>query len=451
MIYGFIGDTSLLSIPAQGTFDWDVIDNGCGLLTDNAKNYFVDERCSVDGRNTRLTIMAEKAVGDLKLHFDLDRLTSAENTAYSNIGADIDFLMNIVEYLELVDGETVTSMDAHLAGDAATFGTFIADSLQVGTSVTTINVKTSTGTESSDIVDWIEFTMVIDSVEISFHLWLKTDSFMTDYPHSTVTKVIYPCDPASFINMSTYSNILEALSESAIYSNTQMDPEVIGSDHSGLVPFQTRYHNTAVGSDYNFSFGILYKGRRPSTMEAITATREALIALSITTTAVWRELFPDLFIDGAFYLVPMWDETYVLPTKTIYTSITNWGKMKSKMLEVFPGYNQTQLDANLELLTNSAAEFQISAISDPSNPVGVTSLKATFPSYVAVDATTPAWNDQTSEDRNFNLVLSDALGVALGGANINGISTEIYEGREWLIVISNFCKIYLLKPASYPV
>jgi len=452
MLYGFIEDSALLTRPSSPVVDMPSLDQGCGYLSQNIENYFVDHDVIIDPRSGRSTILSAVAEGDLKFHIDNGKVDATDASPYGAIVPELEHIMNIIEYLELIDGETVADINTHLLADAATYGAYVDGTVDMASIVTDITVReVGATTEVSHVVDWIEFGIEIGGEQLMFHLWLKGDSFLTDYPHSTITKVIYPCDPSSFLNMSSYGNVVDAVSQSDIYANALADPDVVMSDHSGMLPFETRYHNSAYASDYNFSFGLLYKGKRPSTMDAITYVRTEILALGLATEATWRGLFPDLFIDGAFYLVPMWDNKHTLPTKEIFTSIGSHKKLLDKMALVFPSYNATNMTNRLEVITTSAAEFLISSLADSSNDPTTMSLNEQFPTYMAVDATTPAWNDQDAEAQHFNERLGDAVGVALGGANVNNIPTETFDGKTWLTFISKFLKIYLLKSSSYPV
>ncbi len=449
MIYGFIEDSALLRRPATSMTQWHLLDQGCGFLTEQVDNYLVDKVFSLDNRASRLTVMAAMAEGEIRANVDSTKVNQADLPPYLLLDSVLEKWLNIIEYLTLVDGQTHQEMNDHLEADGVAYGAYIPDSLDVASQTTTVTVRVVGGTEATEVVDWVEFGMTIDGMDLHFHFWLNQNAFLADYPHSTITKLIHPCNPDKYLSMDDYGNVVDAVSRSAIFSNNEADPDVISNDHSGMFPFETRYHNPGYQTDYNFSFGLLYKGRRPTVMDAIVYTRNVILALG-EDEATWRVTFPDLFIDGAFYMVPMWDNKVTLPTKDVYTSIGSWSKLKEKMQLVFPTYDNTLMTSRLEVVTTSAIELLIASLPDGANDGAVMSLNDKFSLYLAVDATTTAWNDQTPEDKHFNERLSDVIGVALGGANVNNIPTELYAGHEWLTFVASYLKIYVLKPANYP-
>ena len=450
MIYGFIADDALLLKPTTAVVQWDALNQGCGYITEKIENYLVDRVTTIDQRPERLTVLSDKAAGKITVNADHTKIVDDE-PAYYEVLQHIANFYNIVEYLEFTDGQTVADMDNTLSTDS-NYGSYVQGTLKMSTVRKSVVVQlASGGTETITVPEWVEFAMnTATKGDLYFHFWFGEDAFLADYPHTTITDIIWPCDPNSFVDMSTFNNAVDAISKSAIYTNRQTDPDIVGLDHSGMYPFETRYHNGAYSIDYTFSFGLLYKGRRPTMMDAIIYTRQALIDTGITDTATWRALFPDLFIEGAFYLIPMWDNSTNIANKTVFTSIGSFKKLKDKVQEVFPTYNSSDLYDHLEVVTTSAAEFLIASISDGTNDPDDTSLITRFPTYIAVDGTTDAWLDQDDESKDFNELLSKAIGVALGGDNIYNIQTEVLDGKDWLVFVCNYVKIHVLKQTSYP-
>ncbi len=451
MIYGYIVDMSLLAQPTGAVNSWDDLNQGVGYLTQNNENYLVDEKFRFDGRAVRSTVLSDIAKGQMAIHIDASKNTVAGDIVGWGTMSDPerDALFSIIEYLEFTtDG--VVAAEAHLVSDTVTYLGYIADSLDLATSTTTVDVTCDSTVINAPVINWVKFGINIGGEDVEFKLWLSESGFATDYPHSTITKVIWPCDPDRFLDMATaYGSVMDAVARSAQFSNGDIDPQVVGTDHSGMFPFETRYvHNTV---NHIFSFGLMYKGARPTSMEATTYVRNALLDINPDDT-IWRALFPDLFIDGAFYLVPMWDNSFVpSPTITAYRSTIDHAAILSKMVEIFPGYDLGDLTNKLGLMNVSAAEMIIGTIGDSGNTTDAT-LGEVFPTYIAVDATQSVpWNQQSVTARDFNVAVSDAMGVALGASNTNFIPTETIDGRDWLVVITNFLKIYVLKSDSFTI
>ena len=250
--------------------------------------------------------------------------------------------------------------------------------------------------------------------------------------------------------MTDYASIVDAIAQSATYVNNQLATNVEEYDHNGMFNFITRYHDSNLLSDYNFSFGVLYKGIQPTIVQARVAVREALLATNLADEATWKVIFPDLWITARFYVVPNWDNFKELPTKTIYPSISDYEKLKEDMVLIFPGYNEQVLLNEMETMVNSSSNMLLSTIPDEMNDPEYRSIKEQHPTYISVDATTAAWDDQEIETREFNQALNDCIGTLLGGENTWSFSTTVVDGRNWLTFATNYIEYLVLEKDYHP-
>ena len=456
MINGFIVDEALWDIT---TPLWGTRSQQYGYPTEPLLNYFVDLQHVSDVRDNRLLVAASTLKGRLELLFDNTKLPASEQAILNNILTDDvnssgDKLWNIIEYLELTTGFDKDAMNAHLTSDSI-FSIYKDGSLDLGTDRGTIQAQSVSGETQVSIISWIKFTIVDDdNNELDIRIWFNNSNFLNSYPHTTIVKVVSPLSRDDMLNLNDYTTVLETISKTSLTLISNEDEAVENDDHSGIVPFQTRYINNSTST--TITFGVMYKGIRPTNMQCIASVREYLLYNdSPAPEATWRALFPDLFIDGAFFLMPMWGNAYQsTPALKVYTSITNYKAIREEVQSIFPDYDEGVLNNYLQIVTTSSCEVLIGAVPDPTNPEEVLSLKDKFPTYVGVDGVDPnsiVFNSQDAETKNFNELLSASVGVALGSVNIDDLLLETVSSKKWLTYSANFCKIYVLLPPNWSV
>lgn len=452
MINGFIVDEGLWS---PKTTLWDTRNQQYGYPTEQLLNYFVDMQHVSDIRENRLIVGTRALKGGLELLFDKTKVPANEQAILDNIMTDTPTeFWNVIEYLELIDGFDIDAMDAHLISDQL-FSVYKPGSLDIGNSRGLVVAQDVDGEHQVNVINWIKFTVVDNSSnELDIRVWFDTVNFLASYPHTTIVKVVSPLSREDMLDLNDYTTVLETISKTSLTLISNETDEVKDIDHSGIVPFQTRYINNNTST--TITFGVMYKGVAPTNMQCIAAVREFLITEPTPALeSTWRVLFPDLFIDGAFFLVPMWENSYQsTPALKVYTSISDSKAIYTKVQNIFPDYDVAILNNYLQIVTTSACEVLIAAIPDPTNPGEVLSLKDKFPTYVGVDGVDPnsiVFNTQDDETKTFNELLSAAIGVALGSVNIDNLLLETVVGEKWLTFSANFCKIYVLLPPNWSV
>jgi hypothetical protein len=445
MMYGFLDDTCINAAVAglNSTIPPRL------QLSDNGVNYFNTPTKLSDTRTNRLSVVSgtDKLTGDISIWFDADRLDGSMSAITQT---EIDHITNVVEYAMYIQGKSDGDINTDMFGDSN------YDGYQNGTinrsAVTySISPRNTSGAITIDIPSYIEFDFEIQGVVSQFKIWSSDSDFLNDYPLTTICDCIHPCDPALYTNMSGISNQVEAISVSAIYSNAQYHGNVMPTDHSGVVSFITRYCNSNYSNDYNFSFGIIYKGRVPTYYEMRAYVRDVILALDPAITVdVWKLIFPDLFIDATFWLIPQW-WNYQQAVNNFNRSITKFTKTLADMKIIFNSHTEAEILQQMEFMSSSADEILIATMPDISNDaVEFGSISKLHPTYIAVDATTPAWDKQLVQTKEFNIKLSDAIGMALGGTAKPGITLINLNGYSWYSFVSNFVEYNMIHKSTYP-
>lgn len=442
-IYGFISDESLhvgsSMISPSSTTNGDV-----GYASDHIVNYFLDPAKIEDLRSSRLTIFLNKALGAVRMHLDYDTIKDDDIITMST-GENED-LFNIAELLYLSQNQTEATLEASLLANPSAYGAYVADSLTLSTTTVPADIKLvdSSIVVAMPIRSWVSFSAVVgDGSETKdFKFWLSNEEFKTDYPITNIVSIVPPCDPAKLISVD-YANTVESLVESSAYMNTLLNTAVANNDHTGYVSYNAKYVNDSYGTYYNMPFGILYKGAEPSGLSLKITVRDYLESLGIGTVDIWKSLFPDLYTTSQYFIVPLWDNISILPTRTIYPSVIDYPSILTTAKSTLNSLTEAHVENNIELLTCAVSEVVMIAVPHPDNDNTNTILEE-HPTYQAIDSQDITFDYQETHTKEFNNKLSNCLVVLDGGSN-EGVFTETtIDGILWLSFITNFMEYHVL-------
>ncbi len=450
MINCFLFDQSLHTREA-GIFTDTEVDNGYCFITDKVKSYFVTPTSLKDERAVRLDI-GGGVVSTYLMQLAYDTEFNSETVDLDALSTDeTEELFNIIEALGHRNDLDDTAIESLLAGSPATFGDYVAESFARSAAIGTMDLfqDDAVAGVSRNVYNWVSFTTNIGGDDITLKIWLSRDDFLSDYPHTYFTKVLYPGDPALLVN-ADYSSIISTIADMSADIISNAVTPVAANDHSGLIQFMSAFHPQGGGIPDEVAIGAMYKGAVPSTQATREFIRDDLLALSITTESVWKIVLPDLFVDGRYFLIPAWDHYEALPGITHPHGIIQGDRSQAIMEAVFPTKDPVWLADQYELLVSAGSEFYILGIPDAGNDVTFMSLVAEHPTYQPIDAQNPTFVNLTPVTQAFNISLSNAIAVLLGGSNEEVFTVDTIDGREYLTFINNLREYHVLKPSSYP-
>lgn len=454
-IYGFVTDEAMLDTTTS-LVQVSAINKGVGYMDDQMENYFSTHGISRDVRSSRLAIASSKALrGNMALHLDFDQWLPNAGIAITDVSVNNwTSIFNIVEKIAYSEWTSESRLESDLAGGAAYAG-YIANSKSYSDEViqvVDVKVEGSTPTLSKlNVREWVGFKLNISNITVEFKIWLGMSAFKTEYPISLITKVICPCDPAKLVT-ADFDNIMDALSESALYANQEYQTEITRTEHSGMMPYSVEYFNSQFSTPYQMSFGIMFRGANPSSEQAKTAIREYLNSLTaIASTEVWKQLFPGLYIGATFFLVPLYDEQISMPTRDISKGIVNLSPIGNKIVARYPNYDSAKLLSVIQLLSSDADPVLICAFPASNNTESYQSLFLLHPTYQPVDGTDPAFEYQDASTQEFNEKLSKVLTYALNKTldRPTWASAVSLDGKEYLLFTISGVDYYMLLKASY--
>lgn len=471
-IHCFLSDTALHLKPLSGNVHKVVlapneVNQNVGFLDDNTYNYFNTPAGLSDPRDTRLQILTGgRANGEMLLYFDADRLgLTLEAGETSNDLAPRYFagvatneftkLFNIMEAIYYSQDSSQSALDTILTNGTSAYGIYTAGSLVLSEPVrqATVNILGTEGatTVSAYLRKWAYFTVTLHSVAIEFCVWLDAPAFQQDYPFSTITKIVYPCDPAQLLDNS-FANVIEAIVGAAGYIDSAVGTEVASTDHNGTMTITSNYANNQYSTFYAMPFSVMYKGVAPSAQQVRDAVRINLLAKNLATEDVWKALLPDLFANNGFYIVPIWDNTVGVNTLTLFSGVINHKDIVAKVIELYPELNATDITNHLAIFKCMSGDVFLAAIPYPTNSNETQSLNAVHPTYQTISASDNMFLNQVASTQEFNININDGISILNGGANTNQrLTPEVVDGKTYLSFVTDFIEYRILNPVSFSV
>lgn len=487
-IYGFIIDEALHKWSANALIGRS-IDQGVGFASENVLEYFNEVSVIKDPRSSRMTnYLTNNDTFYGSLGFLVDSLppnsdgvsgatstdaTAADTFEYGNLASgELDKIFNIIEDClynrNTSSSQMVTSMLNVLFSSNGKYTGYVVGSLQMSTStvdtesfVNNVVARTTAGTilSASDLQlpYWIKFGFNSETIGmINFTLYLHRDTFLSEYPYSTIVDVVFPYESSILAQPSHLPNTsLDTLVNSGSFVNTVYSTNLARYEATGAKLFTTPY----IPDTYNINmpFGIIYKGTAPGTDLCKKAVRNALLATEIPETT-WQIIFPELFVASKFYLIPIWDNKFTpAPGTQVEMGITKWNTIYNKLLQIFPNYSTALLNERLEFILNDATNLIIAVLPDASNDSNKW-LSGIHSTYVPVDATDSIWAYQEAATKTFNRRLSYAIGDSRrGGITHTEITEEMINcgtedapiNRKFLYFSWNHVDYFLLDMASW--
>ena len=371
VIKGFVADTAFYKADFDGARAISGIDQGVCCITDAIENK-VGEPCYIqDPRDTRLNgdditangsvISPGGLVGKMVMMFDAKRLTDEVRAIFDD-PVNQPILKNLFDAIEL------TGNHQRFDANGGRTGTLLTDSVIVnkisnlpGISLgdgdfiqnpqfsIKVEAEHESGKEIRIVRKYVQLKGTFSktsgeettSLTLTFDLWFDRDAFAEQYPWTTITDVILPCPCGNLYDIlgsyQTVSAFVSAASEgkksvfhltgytfdddvlenvTGNYDSGTIDSMVASDDHSGVAQFTTDYYaypDTQPTNFFSVTFGVAYKGAKPSVDVIRAAIRAAILCIVDPridpryAEELWKKKLPDIFSDREFVLVPLWD------------------------------------------------------------------------------------------------------------------------------------------------
>lgn len=445
MILGFLNDPAMYSNTNPIHRD---IASAAGYLDDYADDYFVTPALITDKRSSRLTIFANPAIEKQSFVFDEVHVAEAEDFSGAPV-AEVNRLLNVMETAFLTQNKTVEQINSTLNAAVSDYEGYQYESLSRAASVVNARIAlTDNSFLDITVPNWIQFDFRIHEKTLTFKIWIGLDAFKTEYPNSNITKVIFPFAASKMVS-AAFPNVTEAIVESNTYLIQKMNEEMQARENTGAMLHGVEYNHTSVSGDYELPFCVMYKGAAPSPLGMKNAIRDALNEVPGIEQNTWVSLFPSLFTSNEFFVMPIWDNTTVLPTFILDKSIIDLQHILNKVREIWPSWSVEHINNYVEILTVAGAEIILAVIPHPDNTLKTLGT-VEHRTYQAISTTDPDMDKQEDHTREFGIQLNKCIAKLQGSTNDATFSDSVIDNKAWLSFDEHFVSYHVLKKESYP-
>lgn len=415
LLYGFILDGAT-SAKAKSDIN-NQYNQGVGVLIDEPANYLVNKAYLTDIRDNRLDYKNNtKLAGKLEIVYDANK---TETLPLSNLTTEQQScLFNIIECVYTQNTQADDVIENKLTTDSV-FDGYVEGSYHHSTEfVSAEAINNDATTTTLRFNNWVQFEYRTPEVWIEFKLWISNQAFATQYPFVTITNVIPPYDlrlltnPGALVQLGNLA-VLQAGS-SYIFSKTNL--EAISRDQNGVYTFSTKYV-IDTRTSINIPFALPYCGaHEPSSLDARRYIREYLQEHAEIADDELKILFPEVYIDNRFYIVPVYDRFISRAGKDFYPSIWKPTELLRIARKVYTDLSPEYIETNLELITNSQNKM-ISLVIPDENNSAVFSVLEDHPTYQDYATTEAGFRYMDGTTQEFSAKLARAMAV------VNGVST----------------------------
>lgn len=448
VMYAFLTDSAL---KQSSTFDSDSSYNqGFGILDGELANYFHNKGIINDNRASRLQIVENHtAGGSLSLVFDQDRF---DTTLFRSM-SDIEFtlLFNIIERLYLQQYYSDSNIE-HLLVNNSTFQGYVQESYSHGDKPTVVKITdVNKAVKEVQVYDWYSFEFYMQTGErFKIRFWLNEKSFAKDYPYTTITKVLPPYSPAQLINPASLvtTGNLSVLTSSSSYIFSEAHKEMAIQDQNGVATYYTKYILDG-RTTLSLPFGLAYRGaKEPSSLECRKAIRDFMEENTNLTEEALMAIFPELFINARFFVVPMYDLVSDTISRTVYPSILQYKKLEERARAVFYQFNTEFRDEYLEILTNAQNKMFCISMPDELNDK-IFSIREEHPTYQDYSTQIPGWKYMETSTQEFAGKLIRCMAILSGETTSDEFTQETVGMSKFLAFTAGKAEFLVMERASY--
>ena len=445
-LYGFITDDAL-KLTTKVDLN-SSSDQGYGILSGECGAYFVKRATLGDTRRNRLSLLESRAPkGSMAFIFDQNHADTEMLSKMTD--QESQLLFNVLERIYYQQEYTDSDLEVQLSG--ATYTGYVPGSLNHATEVGNATATNIDGvTKVVEFRDWYSFEFNYGNIHLIIHAWIKKEAFAKNYPYTTITAVVPPYEPDILINPAVLlaSANLNVLTNSANFVFNQSDIEVATRDQNGIYVYVTKYIVDS-SRTYQLPFALAYCGpNEPSGLECRDAIKDYLKSNTDITDEELDVLFPELYVNSRFYIVPLWDVYSQTSEAEIYNSIWSANTLMGKAEKIFENQEAKFLNEHLEFMTNAQNKMMLMTLPDPLNQDNF-SILALHPTYQDYSSQVPGFKYMTAATQEFASTLNRCLAVLTGSSTSNEF-TAVKDGVfNYLTFTSGIAEYYVMDRTSY--
>lgn len=324
--------------------------------------------------------------------------------------------------------------DQHLAAsipsntNKATFINTLGTTFPTMTGIS-INAIVNGNPLSHRMPDYVDWTYDDGGVDVQIKIWFSDASFRTQYDDYEIL-VVPPVSTINDLNNPTATVALLLVLKTASVVIDEI-AALAGTDPYTTLRTQTVTWNDPVVSGATLPTGwtLIIYGAAGNDADAIkNAIREYISTHSALPN--WSTLYPTLYADNEFTIIPMWGDVAVAPTvldPTLYASAVRVGKLITVAAAMIPGtYAQSvvissYLNAQLYIASAFFRSLQFMVVGNPNNVGATYNFDMLYPDYMDVPTTSADFARMSNNTQLFVVKLNAALDAARTLTSISSI------------------------------
>ncbi len=275
---------------------------------------------------------------------------------------------------------------------------------------------------TKNMPDYVDFIYNDGTTDFNVRIWFMDEAFRTQYDEFLI-EVIPPIDNIDQFNNNTVtvSALLAAMSTSAIVSRIQT---LTGDAPATLVKSvnYTWTDPTLPTSTRPTTWVLLIYGPAGNDNDRIKQAIRDYIAANGNPVIDWPELFPDIYAENEFALIPFWVFLAAAPETEfnygVYQPVWKPSAIHAKLKNGVPDAYGLSVDLDVFVDVNgevTGAPYRSMAfgiLGNPNNAGGIVQLTQKHPSYMNVPTSSPDFARMAVATQNFALKFNEALEIA---------------------------------------
>lgn len=318
-------------------------------------------------------------------------------------------------------------------------------------------------TVSQRMPDYISWTFTNSGTDNEIKIWFADSKFRTQYDDFEIT--IIPPIPV-IDNLNNNSAVVNALlvGFSGAGLINAVETAAANTPYTKLVSKNVVWNDPAIPNvTLNTNWTAVIYGAAGNDNEAIKTAIRNYIGSNSTLT-VWDNIFPTLYAENEFIVIPMWLDTAIAPAGLdygIYSPAINVGKLMTTATAYVPAtYAQsvvlpTYFNSHLVVANAFFRSLAFMVIGNPNNSGGVYSFKTVYPDYIDVQTDSPDWGRMTVNTRAWVTKINDAFEKAMVMTDTSsvpvGYTRVTRNNKVYLAFVEGLYNYLVLTKHSYTV
>lgn len=317
--------------------------------------------------------------------------------------------------------------------------------------------------------EWISFDLDDGGYPVSTKIWLSDPVFQAEYDEWE-TFVIPPADPIDLVqsdlstvqaivrqrnNIETINALINDAKKNEV-NNNLLDPET-----KTVTVTLKWYDPTQEGVSMSHVFTLVTWGAMGLQFNNQKAAIRDYLAQNSTKTN-WPKIYPELYDETDFAIIPTWDKMAVNPTSQdigLFSSSVVTGNLQANMKKFAPsGFANTD-NFDTFILTNCAAtsvlyrSMQVASMGSPNNKDQTFKLTDVYADYMHVSTESADFSRMMPETQVFIRKLNQAIDIAYSvnanNAIASGFVKQNYGGRLYVAFVAGGFQWLILSRMSY--